>query len=85
MSEPAKLFEKMVLERRLIHNHNPLLRVQVAGTKVLMDPAENIKPDKANSTSRIDAVVGTIMALGRAALYADDETYADTGVMVIDW
>lgn len=85
MSEPIKLMERIVLEKRIIHGNNPVLRSQVSGAMARFDPAENIKLDKASSNSRIDAVVATVMALGRAALQLDDDTYTDEGPMVMGW
>ena len=41
---------------------------------VRMDPARNIKPDKARSREKIDGVVAAIMALGRAMAAAGPAT-----------
>jgi phage terminase large subunit-like protein len=54
---------------------------------VAMDPAGNVKPDKANAGDKIDGVVALIMALSRA-LAAQDVTptsaYDDgEGLMIV--
>jgi hypothetical protein len=48
------------------HGGNPLLRWTVDNFAVAMDPAGNVKPDKANAGDKIDPVVALIMALSRA-------------------
>jgi phage terminase large subunit-like protein len=40
--------------------------VEVDNFAVAMDPAGNVKPDKANAGDKIDGVVALIMALARA-------------------
>lgn len=70
MSGPTKELEKLVMAGKLRHNRNPMLRNQVDAAVVRPDPAENIKPDKEKSTDRIDGVVATCMALGRATVHA---------------
>jgi phage terminase large subunit-like protein len=71
------------------HGGNPLLRWEVDNFAVAMDPAGNVKPDKANAGDKIDGVVSLIMALSRAlaaheaaatSAYDDDE---GEGLMVV--
>jgi len=71
MSAPTKDLQRLVLigtaENPVIrHGGNPLLRWMVDNFAVAMDPAGNIKPDKANAGDKIDGVVALIMALSRA-------------------
>jgi phage terminase large subunit-like protein len=66
LSAPTKEFENKVKAELLWHGSNPLLRWSVSNVAILRDPAENVKPSKKHSTERIDPVVGSIMALGRA-------------------
>ncbi|MFA5423829.1 MAG: terminase TerL endonuclease subunit [Phycisphaerae bacterium] len=65
MAAPSKMFEELILGKRLRHNNNPVLRWAVGNTMVEIDAAGNIKPSKKKSTERIDPVVAIIMALGR--------------------
>jgi phage terminase large subunit-like protein len=68
-SEPSKSFEKLVLERKLRHDGNPLMRWMVDCCKVYADANGNIrpvKPDRRKDARRIDGVVASIMALSRA-------------------
>ncbi len=66
MSPPSKELMKLVLEKRLAHGGNPVLRWMMDNIYVKTDPAGNIKPDKEKSTDRIDGAVALIMALDRA-------------------
>ncbi len=70
MSEPSKEFEKIVVSQQCAHRTpkgiNPVMRWMLSNVAVKRDPADNIKPDKSRAAGRIDGVVGSIMALGRA-------------------
>jgi phage terminase large subunit-like protein len=92
MSAPTKDLQRLILtgtEQKPIvrHGGNPLLRWMVDNFAVAMDPAGNVKPDKANAGDKIDGVVALIMALSRA-LAAQDVTptsaYDDgEGLMIV--
>jgi phage terminase large subunit-like protein len=51
-----------------------LLTVQltVSDLAVAQDPAGNLKPAKDKSTERIDGIVATIMAIGRAMVVQEE-------------
>ena len=66
MNEPTKALERLVLDRKLAHGGNPVLRWAASNVTVKIDEAGNIKPDKKKSTEKIDPIVATIMGLGRA-------------------
>ena len=66
MSPPSKELMKLVLEERIAHGGNPVLRWMMDNISVRTDPAGNVKPDKEKSTERIDGAVAAIMALDRA-------------------
>lgn len=59
-------FERAVLERRMQHNGNPLLRWQAGNLRFEIDAAGNRKPAKSKSLDRIDGLVAAIMATGIA-------------------
>lgn len=71
------------------HGGNPLLRWMVDNFAVAMDPAGNVKPDKANAGDKIDGVVAMIMALSRALAARDvtaSSSYDDDdseGLMIV--
>lgn len=63
MSAPAKRFESLVVSGKLLHN-SPPLDWQASNVACQQDHAQNIKPSKAKSNERIDAIVASVMALG---------------------
>ncbi|MGC9260907.1 MAG: terminase large subunit [Phycisphaerae bacterium] len=68
MAAPSKEFEKMIIGCKIRHNGNPVMNWMISNTCVEVDAAGNIKPSKARSREKIDGVVASIMALGRAML-----------------
>ena len=85
MSAPTKELEKMVLRNEINHLGNPVLRWQMSNVSLRIDPADNIKVDKAKSSDKVDGVVALVMALGE---WMTDESlngsmYYDRGLRVI--
>jgi len=74
-------FERAVLERRMQHNGNPLLRWQAGNVIVETDAAGNRKPTKSKSLDRIDGIVTAIMACGLAARDEGPSVYRGEGPM----
>ena len=70
---PPKEFEKMVLQGKVEHFGNPVLRWMMSSVAIQRDPAGNIKPDKRKSSQKIDGVVASIMALGEMMTAMADE------------
>lgn len=68
LSEPSKEFEKLTIARKLRHGGHPVMRWMVANVTTRTDANGNIAPDKSSSVGKIDGVVSTILALGRAIL-----------------
>lgn len=84
LSPPTKELLKLVMSRKLRHGGNPVLRWMADNMVVRTDPAENVKPDKAKSTERIDGMVALIMALDRAQRHQDFRSvYDDRGILSI--
>lgn len=73
-------FERAVLDRRMQHNGNPLMRWQAGNVIVETDAAGNRKPSKAKSLDRIDGVVTAIFACGLAERDEGTQTYHGTGI-----
>jgi phage terminase large subunit-like protein len=70
----SKLNEDGIPENPLIrHGGNPIMRWQIDNFAVVLDPAGNVKPDKANAGDKIDGVVALIMALSRALANANTD------------
>ncbi len=83
MSAPTKSLLTMIMQRRLIHGGHPVLRWMADNVTVTRDPAENIKPDKAKSTERIDGIVATIMALDRALKHQITASVYDNRELIV--
>ncbi|MBO6177812.1 MAG: terminase large subunit [Selenomonadaceae bacterium] len=86
MSPPTKQLMNLVLEQRIAHGGNPVLRWMMDNVFVEMDDAGNIKPSKKKSTEKIDGVVAMVMALDRAIRVGTSQyesVYDKRGVLVI--
>ena len=57
---------KLLLEGKIIHGGNPVLRWMAGNVVAEIDAAENLKPSKKKSTEKIDGIVAWIMGLDRA-------------------
>jgi phage terminase large subunit-like protein len=64
ISTPAKTLEAMILNGEVLHNGNPVLTWCFNNAVAKLDSFENLRPMKATSGGRVDAVVCTVMALG---------------------
>ena len=65
MSAPTKEFYRLLMEGRIIHGGNPVLRWMAGNVVIDTDPVGNIKVTKAKSKEKIDGIVAAIMALDR--------------------
>jgi len=65
-ARPVNDFESLMMNRRLCHGGNPLLRWAVGNVVLDSDASENRRPTKKRSADRIDPAVASIMACGRA-------------------
>lgn len=69
-ADPCARFQEYTMEGRLKHQDNPVMDWMIGNLDVEVDPAGNMKPSKKKSRDKIDGVVASIMALGRAVLHA---------------
>lgn len=86
MSPPTKELMKLVLEKKIAHGGNPVLRWMADNIFIRTDPAGNIKADKEKSSEKIDGIIATIMALDRAIRCGNDNkesVYDDRGLLFI--
>jgi phage terminase large subunit-like protein len=80
-SEPMKTLEALVLQRKLIHDGDPVLAWMVSNVVAHLDAKDNIYPRKERPENKIDGIVALIMALARANLPgAVMESIYDQGV-----
>jgi phage terminase large subunit-like protein len=84
MSAPTKELLKLVLEKKLRHGGNPVLRWMADNLVVRTDAAGNMKPDKEKSRQKIDGMVAAIMALDRATRNGHGQSVYETeGIVAI--
>ena len=82
LSPPAKEFMRIVLDEKVRHGGNPVLRWMFENVYIETDAAGNIKPTKKKSREKIDGVIGTLMALERAIRQEDR---GKGGIVVYDY
>ena len=78
MSPPTKEFYKLMMEGKIIHGGNPVLKWMALNVVVDRDAADNIKPTKAKSPEKIDGIVAAIMALDRCIRQEHAESVYDS-------
>ena len=86
MSGPTKELLRLILDRKLAHGGNPVLRWMADNLVVTQDPAGNVKPNKARSREKIDGLVAMIMGLDRAIRHGNgsgDSVYEERGVLAV--
>ena len=85
MSPPTKELMNLVLANKMKHNGHPVLRWMMDNVCVRVDPAGNIKMDKAKSTEKIDGAVALVMALDRAIRNgsSSESVYDSRGLLFI--
>jgi len=84
MNEPTKALMKLVLDHKLVHFGNPVLRWMCSNAMAMEDPAGNIKlvkPDK-DSPMKVDGMIALVMAYGLTlAVQEDTGTIFESGEM----
>jgi phage terminase large subunit-like protein len=85
MSPPTKELMRIVLDGKLVHGGNPVLRWMADNLVVSSDAAGNMKPNKAKSREKIDGIVASVMALDRAIRHEGKpmSVYESRGLEVI--
>ncbi|MFD8919448.1 terminase large subunit [Streptomyces sp. NPDC059569] len=90
MSPPLKELQRLLLKGtpevpQLRHGGNPAVTWMVDNLAVAMDPAGNVKPDKARSAEKIDAVSALVTALSEAMTRepVQKSAYEDGDLMVL--
>lgn len=67
MGPAVKTFEQRYLMRQIRHGGDPVLRWAVRHAVTRVDPAGNVKIDKARSQEKVDPLVALVMALDRVS------------------
>jgi len=77
MSAPMKEVYKLLLEGKLNHEGDPVLRWMAGNLEVSYDPAMNCKPDKSRSQDKIDGITALICAVGEAMTDQHDDQFPE--------
>jgi phage terminase large subunit-like protein len=84
MKHPTTELLRLVLDKKIVHGGNPVLRWMADNVVVDQDPAGNMKPNKAKSREKIDGIVAGIMALDRAVRHeSGDSVYDERGILTL--
>lgn len=86
MGSSTSAFEAAMVDGRLKHGGNPVLRWQSTNLVYERDPAGNRKPAKNRAIDRIDGMVALIMAIGTAVKAAPKKRsiYAKRGLVAVN-
>lgn len=74
ISEPMKELEALVVAKKYSHDACPVMNWMVSNVVCHIDAKDNIYPRKEKPENKIDGVVATIMALGRAKIAAENQS-----------
>ena len=85
MSPLSMRLMELVLKKNITHGGHPVLRWMMDNIFVRTNPAGNIKPDKEQSTEKIDGAVAAIMGLGRAIRNEGNKSsiYDERGILIL--
>jgi len=80
MASPVRAMERLVLNKGIAHDKNPILRWCMSNVILKVDAAGNAKADKSKSRERIDLVISSLMALEECS-----KTNYQTGTGNVSW
>ena len=84
LTAPSKELERMMLDHKLEHAGNPVLRWNARNVAVIQNGEGEIRPSKKKSTEKIDGIVALIMAIDRASRDVEGESvYEEHGILQI--
>lgn len=84
LSDASKEFEALIVDGKLYHEANPIMRWMVSNLAAKTDEAENVKPDKKRSSDKIDGPAATITALSLALRHVDEiSVYETRGLLTV--
>lgn len=82
--DPSRYLEKLVAEKKLLHNAHPVLRWMARNVAIVQNADGKIRPHKMKSAEKIDGIVALIMAIDRARRFMElHSAYEERGIVVI--
>ena len=73
LNAPSKELMRLVLSGGVGHGGNKALRWMADNVAVKRDASDNVMPDKAKSTGRIDGILGAVMAIDRLTRHENEK------------
>lgn len=85
MNAPTKELLRLLAAGDLAHGGHPVLRWNAANVAGETDTVGNVRPSKRRSNERIDGIVASIIAIGRATSQPQDSgsVYDDRGILTL--
>ena len=84
LTAPSKELERLMLDKKLEHGGNPVLRWMARNVAVIQNGEGEIRPSKKKSTEKIDGIVALIMAIDRADRNScSDSVYNEHGILTL--
>ena len=77
MSSACKEVERLILNRQLVHDGNPVMRWCLSNVAIAQDPAGNIKIDRQKAREKVDGATALAMAIGVAAAAPAGSVYQE--------
>lgn len=84
MAQPTDIFEKKILALMVAHGGNPVMNWMISCTEMKSDRQDNkmpMKPQREKTGKRIDGVVASIIAIGRAVMNTEEDTSLEVFVV----
>jgi len=82
-NEPCRELDRLITGGQIMHGKNPVLRQNCACCMLRDDGNGRVRPDKKNSTGRIDGLVAMLMALGRIIVTDGASVYERDGIFTL--
>ena len=85
ISPPTKQLETLILQKKIHHGGNPVLRWMFDNVMLKQDAEGNLKPDKEKSREKIDGIIALILAISRAMVNLNvASVYEERGLVIFD-
>lgn len=83
-SQPTKFFKNCVLQERLNHGNNPVMRWQMSNAVEISNTNEDVRISKKHSREKVDGVITGIMSLGEYQRHNWAEEEEEPGIFFFD-
>ena len=87
MAGPTKELERLIMQREIHHNSNPVLTWMFDNVAIRRDSEDNIKVDREHSREKVDGIVALVMAIAvfiKQSQAVQKSIYDDRGVLTLN-